>query len=289
MTGFWRPTPAEQRLIPSAGLKGPVPILIAIMVFVMMIVAAAGLALANAATVVGEGIESRYSLQIADGEVRAPTALAALRAAPGVASASQVPPADLRRTLERWLGPEASKADLPLPAIIDVDLQPGADVASIAAKLGQAVPGARLVAHRDTLSPLLSTLRGLGLLAAGLVVLIGGASAAAIILAAKGALDTQRATVEVMHGLGATDAQVARLFQRQIAQDSLVGALAGAALAGALLALFVGGTAFATELAGRSPLGWRDAALLAMLPLAAAALATLVARRAVIGALRERL
>lgn len=289
MTGFWRPTPAEQRLIPSAGLKGPVPILIAIMVFVMMIVAAAGLALANAAHVVGQGIESRYSVQIADGEVRAPAALAALRAAPGVASASQVPPADLRRTLERWLGPEASKADLPLPAIIDVDLQPGADVASVAAKLGQAVPGARLVAHRDTLSPLLSTLRGLGMLAAGLVVLIGGASAAAIILAAKGALDTQRATVEVMHGLGATDAQVARLFQRQIAQDSLVGALAGAALAGVLLALFVGGAAFATELAGRSPLGWRDAALLAMLPLAAAALATLVARRAVIGALRERL
>lgn len=289
MIGFWRPTPAEQRLIPSAGLKGPVPILIAIMVFVMMIVAASGLALANAAGVVGQGIESRYSVQIADGEARAPAVLAALRATPGVHRASQIPPADLRRTLERWLGPDASKADLPLPAIIDLDLEPDAKADLIVKNISQAAPGARLVAHRDTLSPLLSTLRGLGWLAAGLVVLIGGASAAAIVLAAKGALDTQRATVEVMHGLGATDAQVARLFQRQIARDALVGALAGAALAATMLVLFIGGAAFATELAGRSPLGWRDALLLALLPLAAAGLATLVARRAVIGALRERL
>lgn len=289
MIGPLRSTPAEQRLIPSAGLKGPVPILIAIMVFVMMIVAAAGLALANATSVVSAGIQSRYSVQLADGEARAPAVLAVLRTTAGVRRANQVPPADLRRTLERWLGPDASKADLPLPAIIDIDIDPTANTEAIAKQVGQAAPGARLVAYRDTLSPLLSTLRGLGWLAAGLVMLIGGASAAAIILAAKGALDTQRATVEVMHGLGATDIQVARLFQRQIAVDALVGALTGAALAGALLLLFAGGASFATELAGRSPLGWRDAALLALLPLAAAGLATLVARRAVIGALRERL
>ena len=88
---------------------------------------------------------------------------------------------------------------------------------------------------------------------------------------------------------GATDQQVARLFQRQIAIDALVGALAGAALASILILLIVGGARFASELAGQSPLGWDDAIVLALLPLAAAGLATLVARRAVIGALRERL
>lgn len=289
MMGFIRSTPAEQRLIPSAGLKGPVPILIAIMVFVMMVVAAAGLALANAAAVVGQGIESRYSIQIADGAAKAPTAMAAARRAPGVARVDQVPDAELRRTLERWLGPDASKADLPLPAMIDLELKPDADPSAVAATIQGSVPGARFVAHRDTLSPILSTLRGLGWLAAAMVVMIGLASAAAVILAARGALDTHRATVEVMHGLGATDQQVARLFQRQIAIDALVGALAGAALAAILILLIVGGARFATELAGQSPLGWDDAIVLALLPLAAAGLATLVARRAVIGALRERL
>ena len=42
-------TDAERRLIPPGGrLRGPVPVLIAIMTFVMVVVAAAGLALANA-------------------------------------------------------------------------------------------------------------------------------------------------------------------------------------------------------------------------------------------------
>jgi cell division transport system permease protein len=289
MIGIMRATPAEQRLIPSAGLKGPVPVLIAIMVFVMMIVAASGLALANAAKVVGQGIESRYSIQIADGAAKAPAAMAAARSSPDIVRVAQVPEADLRRTLERWLGPAASKADLPLPAIIDIEVKSGADVQAIARRVEGAVPSARFVAHRETLSPLLSTLRGLGWLAAVTVLLIGLASAAAVILAARGALDTHRATVEVMHGLGATDGQVARLFQRQIAIDSMVGALAGATLAGLLLALLTGGARFASELAGRPPLGWTDAAVLALLPLVAALLATLVARRAVIGALRERL
>ncbi|WP_051503941.1 cell division protein FtsX [Sphingomonas jaspsi] len=289
MIALLRSTPAEQRLIPSAGLKGPVPVLIAIMVFVMMIVAAAGLALAGAATVVGQGIESRYSIQIADGSGKAPAALDAARRSPGVVSARQVADADMRRTLERWLGPDASKADLPLPALIDVDVRPGADPAAIAKAVQHAVPEARFVAHRETLSPILSTLRGLGWLAATMVILIGLASGAAVILAARGALDTHRATVEVMHGLGATDRQIARLFQRQIALDALVGALAGAAIAGMLLGLLVGGASFASDLAGRPLLLWRDAAILAALPFVAAALATMVARRAVIGALRERL
>ena len=52
---------AERRLIPSSGMKGPVPLLIAIMTFVMVVVGAAGLALANTASVVKAGVEQRAS------------------------------------------------------------------------------------------------------------------------------------------------------------------------------------------------------------------------------------
>ena len=61
------------------------------------------------------------------------------------------------------------------------------------------------------------------------------ATAAAVVLATRGALDTHRFTIEVMHGIGATDRQIAALFQRRIAIDSLTGSLVGAALAGAVL------------------------------------------------------
>jgi cell division transport system permease protein len=280
---------AERRLIPASGVRGPVPLLIAIMTFVMVVVAAAGLALSNTASVVKAGVENRYSIQIADGSVKAPTAISAARAAPGVSRVEQVSPEDLRRTLERWLGPEGAKADLPLPVIIDVDLRPGADPSAVSGRIERDVPGARFVAHRTSLAPLLDALRGLTLLAFGLVLLIALASAAAIVLAARGALDTHRATIEVMHGIGATDDQVARLFLRQIAIDALLGGIGGAVVAGLILAAIVGGASFATSLAGAPPIGWGDAAVLALMPLAVALLATLVARGALVRALRERL
>lgn len=279
----------ERRLIPSSGMRGPVPLLLAIMTFVMVVVAAAGLALANSAAVVKSGVEHRYSIQIADGAAKAGAAIAAARGAPGVARVEQVPPEDLRRTLERWLGPAGAEADLPLPVIIDVDLGPEADPAAVGQAIEKAAPGARFVAHRASLAPLLQALRGLILLALGLVLLIAAASAAAIILAARGALDNHRATIEVMHGIGATDRQVARLFVRQIAIDALWGGLAGAAAAGLVIALILGGASMATMLAGSPPLRWEDALLLGLLPFVVAVLATLVAWSALLRALRERL
>jgi cell division transport system permease protein len=279
----------ERRLIPSSGVRGPVPLLIAIMTFVMVVIAAAGLALANSAAVVKSGVEHRYSIQIADGAAKAPAAIAAAQAAPGVTRIEQVPSDELRRTLQRWLGPAGDEADLPLPVIIDVDLAPGADSAAIGRTIERAVPGARFVAHRASLAPLLQALRGLTLLALGLVLLIAAASAAAIVLAARGTLDNHRATIEVMHGIGATDHQVARLFVRQIAIDALLGGLAGAAIAGLIIALILGGARTATILAGAPPLGWGDALLLGLFPISVALLATLVAWAALLRALRQRL
>lgn len=279
----------EKRLIPSSGIRGPVPLLIAIMTFVMVVVGAAGLALANTASVVKSGVENRYSIQIADGAARAPAAIAAARSAPGVAGVEQVPPEDLRRTLERWLGSAGAEADLPIPAIIDVDLKTGADPAAVKAAVERAVPGARFIAHRSSLEPLLDALNSLTRLAFGLVLLIALASAAAVVLAARGALDTHRATIEVMHGIGATDGQVARLFVRQIALDALLGGIAGAAIAGLIIAIILGGAGLAATLAGAPLLGWSDALLLAILPLLVALLATLVARAALLRALSDRL
>jgi cell division transport system permease protein len=279
----------ERRLIPSSGVRGPVPVLIGIMTFVMVVVAAAGLALANTATIVKGGVENRYSIQIADGASRASAAIAAARALPEAARVVQVPPDDLRRTLERWLGPAAADAALPLPVIIDVDLKPGSDATAIARRIEQAVPGARFLAHRASLAPLLDALRGLTWLSFGLVFLIALASAAAVVLAARASVDTHRSTIEVMHGIGATDDQVARLFLRQIAVDALLGGIAGAAIAGLILAAILGGASFATSLAGSPPLGWGDAAILALMPVAIALLATLVARVALMRALHERL
>jgi cell division transport system permease protein len=283
-------SPAERRLLPGGRLQGPTPYVIAIMMFVMVVIAAAGLSLANAAAMVAKGVENRYSVQIANGAALAPRAEAALKDAPGVAAVRPVPEAEMRDTLERWLGPAGAQADLPLPALIDVDLKPGASPKAIAARVEQAVPGARFVAHSAMLGPMLRALRSLTWLAFALVVLIAIATAAAVVLAARGALDTNRATIEVMHGVGATDDQIARLFQRKIALDSLTGGLAGAGAAGIILLLIAGGRAvWFDDLAGGPLLDAGDLLFLAALPLIGAAVATVVARLAVLRALRESL
>ena len=290
MLDWVRASPAERRLLPGGRLQGPTPYVIAIMMFVMVVIAAAGLALANAAGLVSRGVENRYSVQIADGAAQAPLAVRALQAAPEVNAVRPVPEADMRRTLERWLGPAGAEADLPLPALIEVDLKPGASPASVAARVERAVPGARFVAHREMLGPMLKALHSLTWLAFALVMLIAAATAAAVVLAARGALDTNRATIEVMHGVGATDAQVAGLFQRRIALDSLAGGLVGAGTAGLVLLLVAGGrAAWVDDFSGGALLGPGDILFLAALPLLGTMLATLVARQAVLRALRASL
>jgi len=285
-------SPLDRRLLPSGRFAGATPWLIGIMMFVMMIVAATGLALAGGARLVREGIAHRYSIQIADGRASEARAAAAVRRAPGVVRAVPVPEAELRATLEQWLGPVAAGegADLPLPSLIEVELAPGADPAAIAATVRRAVPSAQFIADQSRLAPMLTTLTALTFIAALLVALIALATAAAVVLATRGALDTHRGTIEVMHGIGATDLQVTRLFQRKIAIDALIGGVAGAFVAALVLLLVAGGQFDALgDWTNGSLLRGIDLVMLASLPLLAAILATLVARTTVLAALRAQL
>ncbi|MFL6752402.1 MAG: hypothetical protein ACJ8FL_04145 [Sphingomicrobium sp.] len=282
-------SPAERRLLGTARLRGPTPWVIAIMSFSIVIVAAAGLSLANATALVARSVESRYSVQVPGGARDLPRLLDAVRSAPGVTSAEAVPESEMRRTLERWLGPEARSAELPVPALVNFDLAPGGAIRAVEARVKAASSAASVAPHRESLGPLLKSLRALQWLATGLVLLLGAAAAAAVVLAARGALDTHRFTIEVMHGIGATDLQVTHLFQRKIAIDAFLGSVAGAAAAGLVLLLLLSGAAFAGDIAGGAALTGRDWLLLLLLPLALTGIATWVARSAVLAALRQSL
>ena len=290
MTAMFGQSQADRRLLPGGSLRSPTPYVIAIMTFVMMVVAAAGLALSTMAGVVAEAAENRFVVQLPNsGGGRLEAAVAAARSAPGVAEVQPVAEEEIRATLERWLGPAGLGEDLPLPALINLELSPGTDSAAVARHIRQRVPSARLIAEEVTLRPLMRSLQSLQWLALTLILLMAAATSAAVVLAARGALDTHRPTIEIMHGIGATDEQVASLFQRKIALDALAGALFGGAAAAIVLLVIAGGAAIASDLAGQSPLAGTDLVLLALLPLAAVALATLVARLAVLGALRQSL
>jgi cell division transport system permease protein len=288
---------AERGLLPEGRLAGPMPWVIAIMMFLTVLAAAAGLGLGGAASRLDDQIGGRVTIQVVEADPvlrdrQAEAAAAALRLLPGVVAVRPVPEAEIQALLEPWLGAGLMRSDLPVPALIDVDLTPQARarIDRLRQAVAAAAPAARVDDHAQWLAPLARLIGTLQWLAAGLVLLMVGATAATVVLAARAALDTHRNTIEILHLMGATDLQVARLFQRRIALDALFGGLVGFILGGlVLIAIGDRVTALGSELLGSAaipPEGWL---ILIGLPLFGVLLALLVARLTILRALGRML
>ena len=296
---------SETQLVPQTRLSGPMPWVIAIMVLLTAIAAAAGLALGNLASQASADLSGGITVQVINAAPaararQANDVLAALRDTPGVVQVRLVPAAEVDALLEPWLGTRVASANdealadaLPVPALIDARLAGAADAAALAkirARLGKVAPDARVDAQAGWLAPVFAAMAALRWLAAALIALLALTTIAAVLLAARTALDSHRGTIEIVHMLGGTDAQIARVFQRSIAIDAAAGGALGLALAVAVIvALARRFDALGSGLAGGAGLGWADWLLLALIPLAGVGLATMTARAAVLRALRRML
>ena len=289
---------ARHRLLPGGRVAGPMPWIIAIMMFLTVLAAAAGLGLGAAVRAMSADLAGRASVQVveADALVRdrlSARTLQALRSAQDVRAADPVDPARLADQLRPWLGDGVSSGDLPVPALIDVTLTPGeadAKVGRLRTLLARLSPGLRIEPHAAFLAPLAGLLAALGWLAVGVVALMALATGAVVVLAARGAHDSHRGTIDVLHLMGSTDVQIARLFQRRIGLDAFLGSALGFAFA-VLVIILIGLrlSAAGSDLLGAveiSPGGW---IVLAMLPVMGVTLATLTARWTVLRALGRSL
>ena len=289
---------ADRRLLPEGRLAGPMPWVIAIMMFLTVLSAAAGIGLGAAVRALSADLAGRASVQVVEADPQARAALAeralrALRASRAVRSATPVDAAILADQLRPWLGDAATSGELPVPALIDVTLTPGdaaAKVAALRRSLRALSPALRIDPHAAFLAPLAGLLGALGWLALGVVLLMALATGAVVVLAARGAHDSHRGTIDVLHLMGSTDVQIARLFQRRIGLDALLGSALGFAFA-VLVILLIGLrlTAAGSDLLATVRIGPADWIVLALLPVAGVALATLTARWTVLRALGRML
>jgi cell division transport system permease protein len=286
------------QLVPQARLAGPMPWVIAIMVALTVIAAAGGLALNNLAEGARSELSGGATVQIVEAspierDRQAQAAEVLLVQHPAVASARRVPDAELERLLEPWLGVGADKEAVPIPALIDLRLRTDAtqdQLDSMRRLLADEAPAARIDAQSAWLKPVFSAISSLQWLALVLVVLLGFTSAAAVWLAARSALGTNRNTIEVVHLLGGTDGQIAQIFQRSIGFDATLGGTVGLAL-GLAAVLFLG-QQFAgldSGMVAGGGLSWVNWLMLAAIPVAGVMIAMLTARLTVIGALRRML
>lgn len=284
---------AERGLLPEGRMAGPMPWVIAIMMFLTVLAAAASLGLGGAAARLKSQIGGRITIQVVEPNPAARRAQAgaaanAARSIAGVGAVRIVPEAEVQALLEPWIGAAGLESDLPVPVLVDVDL-PAGDTGALArlrAAVTAAAPAARVDDDAQWLAPLARLIGALKWLAAGLVVLMVGATAATVVLAARAALDTHRGTIEILHLMGATDVQVARLFQRRIALDALFGGLVGFIVAAVVLILLGRQVAaLGSELIGSAalpPVAW---GALIVLPVFGVLLAMLVARVTILRAL----
>ena len=286
------------QLVPQARLAGPIPWVIAIMVALTVIAAAGGLALNNLAESARSELSGGATVQIVEAlpqerDRQARAALALLAEHPAVASAQRVPDAELERLLEPWLGVGADKEAVPIPALIDLRLRTEASEAqldSMRRLLADHAPAARIDAQSAWLQPVFSAISSLQWLALALVILLGVTSAAAVWLAARSALGTNRNTIEVVHLLGGTDSQIAQIFQRSVGFDATLGGTVGLALG--LAAVLVLGQQFSdldSGMVAGGGLTWINWLMLAVIPIAGVIIAVLTARLTVMGALRRML
>ncbi|MCW3834858.1 cell division protein FtsX [Sphingomonas canadensis] len=289
------PNAPDRRLLDEGRRTRAMTWIMSVMLFLTVLSGGLGLGMLAATAQLDRQLSGRLTVQIVepDAAVRdrqARELVAALRSTAGVVRAAEVDRARLAELLKPWLGDTGLDPDLPMPAMIDVDVRGDAAVRATEEAARRIAPSARVDRHAQWLSPVRSFMATLTWLAGGLVLLMASATAAVVLLAARAGLDTHRDTIEVLHMLGSTDLQVARLFQRRIAIDTLLGGAIGAALALGLIWLLQSRfDALGSELMSGVALQQRDWFLLLLLPLSFALLATFAARVAVLRALAKTL
>lgn len=268
-----------------------------IMLFLTTLAAAMGLGMAGASRALDRQLAGRLTIQLVEADAgRRDTAvrtiLQQVRALPQVRRIAEVDRARLAELLEPWLGDAGLDSELPMPAMIDVDLVSGDEdaVAAVVRTAQRAAPAARIDRHAQWLSPVAGFLATMTWFAAALVMLMALATTAVVLLAARAGLDMHRDTINVLHMLGSTDRQVARLFQRRIALDTLLGGLLGTVAAlGAVWLLGRQAGALGSELLSGVALSRLDWVVLALIPALFALLAMAAARSGVLRALGKTL
>ena len=173
-------------------------------------------------------------------EAKIETALNTLKAALPKSSITPLSQAQSQALLKPWLGNISLPDDLPLPALISLELESGETVspARLSAMLGEEGLIAEVDDHSRWSDQIGRSGRGLKAAALTLLALIFGASIAVSGFATQAALSAQRDVIRVLVQVGAEDNFISKLFIRQAGMRGLKGGIIGVVL-GAITAIFL--------------------------------------------------
>ncbi len=267
------------------------PWLIAFMVFLAVLALAGALAVNRAVERWDTGISGTLTVQVMPSTKTGDAAatkqrvlddiMEVLRSTPGVIASAAMSEARILELLRPWLGDLASDADLPIPQLIDVTMDPdaGVDVAALGRRLAIAAPGATVDDHRVWLDRLVRLLQTVEMVALAIVGVIGLVTIGTVVFTTRTGLAIHGEAIQVLHLIGAHDAYVARQFAGRALLLGLKGGLIGFFFAApTLMAIGYFGERMQLEAMPVDGLGLTQMVMLAVLPLIVAAIAMITAR-----------
>jgi cell division transport system permease protein len=216
------------------------PFLVAAMAFLAALALAGWVGAASLAGHWQQGAGSALTVQVPrpqspapqGGGTRLDRVTALLAATPGIAGVRVLTEDELGDLLRPWLGSEAERLALPLPAVVAVRLaNSDVDLAGLAGRLNEAAPGTLVEGHGAWIRRLSVLARSLQACAGLALLLVAAVAVAVVAVATRAGLAARREAIEIVHALGATDGYIAARFAGRATLLAAVGGAAGAALA----------------------------------------------------------
>jgi len=234
--------------------------------------------------------------EVDSAEVRLEKVLSILQTEPGIKTARVISQEDAMRMLEPWLGTTNIAQELPIPRLIEVDLDTSVrlDLPDLQKRISEQIPGAKIDDHTKWNDQILVFADFLETIAFTILALIIATTVAIIVFATRAGLDAREDIVEVLHLIGARDEYIAQEFQYQNLKLGLYASLIGMGAAFATLILLAAlggllGTADQAYLLPPVEITLNAILSLLLVPLAAAAVIATTTRITVVNVLEKTL
>ncbi|MFK7903070.1 MAG: cell division protein FtsX [Nitratireductor sp.] len=134
-----------------------------------------------------------------------------------------------KRLLEPWLGTGLVLEELPIPALLTINIKDDTrpNFALIKSRLAEAVPSASLDDHRSWVDRL--TNMAYATVITGIIIfsLVMTATILTVVFATRGAMASNREIIEVLHFVGADRKFISKEFEQHFLKLGLKGAIAG--------------------------------------------------------------
>lgn len=214
------------------------PMLVGAMSFLAILAIAGTLAAASLARQWQGDTGAALTVQVPDptgatpaNVTRAQAVLGVLQTIPGVTDARALTGPELDALLQPWLGVDAARLALPVPAVITATWNGAGSLDGLRAALNEAAPGTLAETGARWAARVAALTASLQDSAAAILVIVALVAAAVVAVATHAGLAQRRDSIAIIHGLGALDADIADRFAVRATLLAAFGAVIGAGLA----------------------------------------------------------